>query len=364
MKHERRDVVVIGAGFAGLIAASRIHAAGHSVVVLEARDRVGGRAHTVQTRHGSIDLGATWFWPNEGAVAELIRASGTRWFPQYDSGSALVEGPDIGLRRLPGNPLGSGAMRFSGGAAHLAERVAMAVPDDSLLLGSTVTRIDVKRDGVRVRTASDAFLADHVVVALPPALAEHSIRFSPPLPVDIALLARRTPVWMGQTVKAVAVYDQPFWIRRGLAGTALSSVGGFREIHDHCGENGEPAALFGFAPADRFRGATTLEVAEHFQAQLTRMFGDEAALPLSVHVVDWSNEHLTSPPPAGGSAAEFGHELYQSPTWGRVHWASTETSPAFAGHIEGAILAGARAGEACIEAIIGARLETLPEWSP
>ncbi|MDH5134548.1 MULTISPECIES: NAD(P)/FAD-dependent oxidoreductase [unclassified Microbacterium] len=68
MNQGRRDAIVVGAGFAGLTAASQIIAAGRSVIVLEARARPVGRAHTLQTRQGSIDLGATWFWPNEDDV--------------------------------------------------------------------------------------------------------------------------------------------------------------------------------------------------------------------------------------------------------------------------------------------------------
>ena len=62
---EPLDAVVIGAGFAGLVAARDLIEAGHRVVVLEARDRAGGRTYS-DTFPGTdvvIDLGAEWFDP-------------------------------------------------------------------------------------------------------------------------------------------------------------------------------------------------------------------------------------------------------------------------------------------------------------
>lgn len=67
------DVVVIGAGLAGLAAARRAQDAGLRVVVLEARDRIGGRVHTVPLpgRSGTpIDLGAAWVHGLESEVGE------------------------------------------------------------------------------------------------------------------------------------------------------------------------------------------------------------------------------------------------------------------------------------------------------
>ncbi len=54
------DVIVIGAGAAGIAAARRLIERGLSVAVLEARDRVGGRAVTTRLRGHAIDLGAHW----------------------------------------------------------------------------------------------------------------------------------------------------------------------------------------------------------------------------------------------------------------------------------------------------------------
>jgi lysine-specific histone demethylase 1 len=55
----RKSILVIGAGAAGLMAARKLRSFGHSVRVLEARNRIGGRVHTVHTFGGAVDLGAS-----------------------------------------------------------------------------------------------------------------------------------------------------------------------------------------------------------------------------------------------------------------------------------------------------------------
>ena len=64
--------VVIGAGYAGLTAARRLNQGGKSVVVLEARERVGGRVHSVQTNSGAIvDMGGTFIGPTQDRIAAI-----------------------------------------------------------------------------------------------------------------------------------------------------------------------------------------------------------------------------------------------------------------------------------------------------
>ncbi|KAK0704100.1 hypothetical protein B0T21DRAFT_416637 [Apiosordaria backusii] len=72
--HKQYDVVVVGAGLSGLQTAVKIHAAGFSVVVLEAMDRVGGKTLSVQSSsqgEGINDLGAAWI--NDSSQSEIYK---------------------------------------------------------------------------------------------------------------------------------------------------------------------------------------------------------------------------------------------------------------------------------------------------
>jgi monoamine oxidase len=85
------DVCVVGAGFAGLTAALRLKQAGHSVALLEARDRVGGRTYTVTRDDGSwIDKGGAWVGPTQDRIYALMDEFGVTAFKQYTDGDAMM----------------------------------------------------------------------------------------------------------------------------------------------------------------------------------------------------------------------------------------------------------------------------------
>lgn len=84
------DVVVIGAGFAGLTAARELAKRGNSFVVLEARDRVGGRVYSKQIGSHTFDLGGQWIGPTQNHLAALAKELGVQTFPQYHAGSKLL----------------------------------------------------------------------------------------------------------------------------------------------------------------------------------------------------------------------------------------------------------------------------------
>jgi monoamine oxidase len=91
--HEHEvDVVVVGAGLAGLAAARALVAGGASVVVLEARDRVGGRTLNHDIGGGNVvEVGGQWMGPTQDRLAGLARELGVETFPTYSRGDNLLE---------------------------------------------------------------------------------------------------------------------------------------------------------------------------------------------------------------------------------------------------------------------------------
>ena len=74
-------MVVVGAGLAGLAAARELGAAGASVLVIEAQDRVGGRTLTRNVGGASVEMGGQWIGPGQGRINALAEELGIETFP-------------------------------------------------------------------------------------------------------------------------------------------------------------------------------------------------------------------------------------------------------------------------------------------
>lgn len=85
------DVIVVGAGFAGLKAAQDLVDAGRTVIVLEARDRVGGRCKRVDIPGGVADLGCQWIGTGHTALMAEGARFGVHTYAQYDQGKTVLQ---------------------------------------------------------------------------------------------------------------------------------------------------------------------------------------------------------------------------------------------------------------------------------
>jgi monoamine oxidase len=103
------DVVVVGAGLAGLTAAREVVAGGRSAIVLEARDRVGGRVLSHSLQSGSYgELGGMFTGPTQDDIQALASDVGVGFYPTYNSGNNVFVGGDGRREEFPADsPLGN-----------------------------------------------------------------------------------------------------------------------------------------------------------------------------------------------------------------------------------------------------------------
>ena len=101
-RKQSTEVIVVGAGFAGITAARELSGCGVDVTVVEARDRVGGRTWT-QKRNGYwVDVGGQWTGPGQDRIRALGQEMGVASFPTWPEGEHLQYTDGLGPRRYEG----------------------------------------------------------------------------------------------------------------------------------------------------------------------------------------------------------------------------------------------------------------------
>jgi len=460
-RRKNATVAVVGAGFAGLTAARELVRAGvKDVVVLEARNRVGGRTWTRRLGGVDYDVGGQWLktepsqfgWAQE-RITKLAADVGVDTFKTYNEGQN-VYWADGQLRRydssgplgpIPPDPTGvpdaakallqinemasqvpletpwtapraaewdgqtfetwkqenavtpngralldlaieavwsaqardvsllhvlwythngdtidnlvnteGGAQdsRFVGGASAVSRRLARRL-GRRVVLRSPVRRIVLKGNKVRVESDRVTVVADHVVIAVPPAIAAR-IEHRPALPALRAQLEQRVP--MGNVIKCQARYPKAFWREDGLTGQATSLEGPVKITFDNSPPSGTPGVMLGFIEGTEGRVWGERPAAKRKQAVLdsfARYFGDAALEPEFYVEKSWAADpwaggcYTGYTPP--GVLLDYGTAL-REPV-GRIHWAGTETATRWSGYIDGAVQSGERVATELLEAL-------------
>ncbi len=167
------DVCVVGAGYAGLAAARRLARAGQSVIVLEARDRIGGRIWTFDLPDGSpVDRGGGWVANRHTAILKLASEVGVATYKTYVDGYHLLVGAGR-TRRYRGliPKISPGAVLTIFLAQVKLDRMAKTLPLEAPWTAARAAEWDARsvasfleRSGIRTTIARDLF--DSVVRGL------------------------------------------------------------------------------------------------------------------------------------------------------------------------------------------------------
>jgi monoamine oxidase len=398
------DVAIIGAGAAGLGAANALKDSGLSAIVLEARDRVGGRGYTIMAAPDiTFDVGCGWLhsadknsfvdiagqlnfaidktrppWREQSFDTgfplaqriDFIKAldafydraeqaaksgrdfaantwleTGNRWNPMIDAISTYVNGCElaqVSIQDMDAYEDTEINWRIRRGYGALMAAYGAQCP---LALNTQVTLIDHSGKRVRIETSQGTLTASKVIVTVPTNLiANQSIRFHPRLPAKVEA-ARGLP--LGLADKVMLALDEPEALPKdgNLRGATMrTAMGSF-----HLRPFGQPCieGFFGGSFAQQLEDAGGGALAAEAIDEIVALLGSDFRRKLKPLAESrWAHD-----PFARGSYSHAlpGHAgaraVLAAPVDGRLFFAGEATSPNFFSTAHGARDSGERAAE-------------------
>ncbi len=396
------DVAIIGAGAAGLGAARALQNSGLSVIVLEARDRVGGRGHTIMAAPGiAFDVGCGWLhsadknsfvkiagqlnfeidqtrppWREQSfdagfplkerldfiaalddfyeraeeaaksgrdSAASSFLEPGNRWNPMIDAISTYVNGSELdSVSVLDMDAYEDTGINWRVRRGYGALMAAYGAPCP-LALNTQVTLIDHSGTRLRIETSQGTVSAGKAIVTVPTNLmADETIRFSPALPAKVDA-ARGLP--LGLADKVMLALDQPDALPKdgNLRGATMrTAMGSFhlRPFGQACIEG-----YFGGSFARGLEDAGDGALAARAIDEIAALLGNDYRRKLKPLAQSrWAHDRFAR---GSYSHALPGHAgkraVLAAPVDGRLFFAGEATSPNFFSTAHGARDSGERA---------------------
>ena len=354
MPTETIDTLIIGGGLSGIYAAYLLAKKNQSFVVLEARERLGGRILSPEDQGFFSDLGPSWYWPSiHPKMAQLIQTLELKGYRQFEEGLGRFQSANGEVQTVGGYAMEPLSWRLSGGMMALITKLCEEIPEKAIRLNHPVCNIEKVGNEALVSVGElekdplVQFRAKKVILALPPRLAASTILFNPDLPANLTQAMLKIGTWMAGQAKVTALYEKPFWRQAKLSGQAFSQCGPMGELHDASNHEQGPYGLTGFVGIPAAQRNDQAVVKNAILAQLALIYGPAAAQPTTLYYRDWAREQFTATqldqPPM------YAHPLYHPPAnqttfWDNIiHFASTETATQHGGYLEGALTAAERA---------------------
>ena len=396
------DVAIIGAGAAGLGAAHGLTNSGLSTIVLEARNRVGGRGHTIMASpEVTFDLGCGWLhsadrnsfvgiaehlnfavnkalppWRERAfgkafpqaerddfihaldafydradqaarsgrdSPANLYLEPGNRWNPMIDAISTYVNGCEldqVSILDMDAYEDTGVNWRVRRGYGALMAAYGASVP---LALNCTVTLIDHSRKRLRIETSMGTLTANQVIITVPTSLiSDEALRFFPALPAKVSAAAGLP---LGLADKVMLALDEPEDLpsEGNLRGATMRTEMGTYHMRPF----GQPCieGFFGGRFARALEDAGDGAIAAHSIDEIAGFLGNDFRRKLRpLQESRWAND-----PFARGSYSHAlpGHAgdraALAAPVDGRLFFAGEATSPNFFSTAHGARDSGERA---------------------
>lgn len=404
------DVAIIGAGAAGLGAAHALKNSGLSCIVLEARDRIGGRAWTVQASPDvTFDMGCGWLhsadkncflavaeslnfeinkslppwreraygeafpqserddfaralddfyeraWgaaqKGEDAPANLYLEPGNRWNPMIDAISSYVNGCELDqVSILDMEAYEDTNINWRVRRGYGALIVAYGAPCP-LALNCNVTLIDHSAKRLRIETSRGLLTADTVIVTVPTNLiADEAIRFSPALPAKVEA-ARGLPLGVDDKVMLALDDAEAFPAEGNLRGATMRTAMGTYHLRPF----GQPCieGFFGGRLAKELEDAGDGAFAAYSIDEIAGFLGSGIRRKLKpLRESRWAHDPFAR---GAYSHALPGHAgdraVLAAPVDGRLFFAGEATSPNFFSTAHGARDSGERAAREVLAVI-------------
>ncbi|MCA1535815.1 FAD-dependent oxidoreductase [Bradyrhizobium sp. NBAIM03] len=404
------DVAIIGAGAAGLGAAHALQGSGLSVIVLEARDRLGGRAWTVQASpEVTFDVGCGWLhsadknsfvpiarqlgfelnkdlppWREraygnafpESERDDFMRAMdafyerlweaaqtgkdeaasshlepGNRWNPMIDAISTYINGCELkDMSTLDWEAYEDTNFNWRVRRGYGALIAAYGAPCP-VALNCNVALIDHSDKRVHIETSRGALTADKAIVTVPTNLiAEEAIRFSPPLPAKVNAAAG-LPLGVDDKVTLALDDAETFPTEGNLRGATMRTEMGTYHIRPF----GQPCieGFFGGSFARALEDAGDGAIAAQAISEIAGFLGNDIRRKLKpLYESRWARD-----PFARGSYSHAlpGHAgdraVLAAPVDARLFFAGEATSPTFFTTAHGARDSGERAAKEVLAAL-------------